>query len=806
MASMLRPRTLQALGGILLVAQIAGGRAWSQPEPVAPDQLLKRAVELQQAGDLEGAIEQYEAFLALYPQAAAVRFTLGDAYGQAGRFEKAIAHYEQALQSGDLTDPTAARLILGWTYFQAEEFEKARDLLSGIVQERPENREALQLLASSHFRLGEGEKVIELLSPLEPELGESPELAYLVGVALVENGQVERGAPLVETGLQQTDSAEVRFMLGRALLEKGDYFGAASQLERATALDPRVPSLNATYGKLLRTMTRHDEANEAFLRELEINPDDYDSNLFHGMYLSENEQKYDEALACFERALRTRPGDAGVRFQIGLVYNYANRIEEALQTVKEVVEELPDFLDGQVTLTGLYYRLGREEDAERHRVAAEGLRANQDGQHLIRQRQFSEAIALFERQKKANPSDPQPYFYAGMAFSQAQDWSGAVVEFKEAVRLDPGNPKYIISHSNALARAGEHELARAALKSLGKAPWQQLDPRLAWLLGDTYYQIGEHDQALEVLDFLAEQDPENANVDLMRGQIHLLKGDHERARVSAQGSIEKQPDNNGPAYSLLGTARYQLGDKPGAKEAFLKAVDWDPTHPDHLRRLGALCLELGDYEQAIKYLERARPATADFPDIPRLLQSAYQAQRNPVAPPVGPPQQPQPAIPVSQSRSQGMEADKLVDEGEAAIARGEVPEALRLLEQAVGAEPQHWVARSYLADIYLSQDRLSLAYAHLSEMEKIDPLSPIGLLLTAQYWYQRRDYGKALDYGLRAKEADSSNAGLRNLLGNLYFSQGQTQQAVQEYRAAVELDPERPEFQMNLEVARKKLH
>ncbi len=246
--------------------------------------------------------------------------------------------------------------------------------MSGIVQERPENREALQLLASSHFRLGEGEKVIELLSPLEPELGESPELAYLLGVALVENGQVERGAPLVETGLQQTDSAEVRFMLGRALLEKGDYFGAASQLERAIALDPRVPSLNATYGKLLRTMTRHDEANEAFLRELEINPDDYDSNLFHGMYLSENEQKYDEALACFERALRTRPGDAGVRFQIGLVYNYANRIEEALQTVKEVVEELPDFLDGQVTLTGLYYRLGREEDAERHRVAAEGLR------------------------------------------------------------------------------------------------------------------------------------------------------------------------------------------------------------------------------------------------------------------------------------------------------------------------------------------------------------------------------------------------------------------------------------------------
>ena len=55
---MLRPRTLQALGWILLVAQIARGQAWLQPEPVSPDQILRRAVELREAGNLEGAIER----------------------------------------------------------------------------------------------------------------------------------------------------------------------------------------------------------------------------------------------------------------------------------------------------------------------------------------------------------------------------------------------------------------------------------------------------------------------------------------------------------------------------------------------------------------------------------------------------------------------------------------------------------------------------------------------------------------------------------------------------------------------------
>ena len=800
---MLHLRALRVLSCLLLV-QLVAGWAWSQEELVTPDQILRRAVELQQAGDLEGAMEQYEAFLVRFPEAAAVRFNLGNAYGQVGKFEEAIAHFERALQSVDLADPTAARLVLAWTYFQAEEFSEARDLLTGVVKERPEDREALQLLASSYLRLGQWEGAIELLSPLESELTESPELVYLLGVALVENGQVEKGARLLESGLEHTDSAEVRFTLGQVLKGNGDYFGALKHLERAIQLDPTIPSLNSTYGTLLRTLTRFDEADQAFLREIAINSGDYEANLFHGLYLYENEQKYEEALACFQRALRTRPGDVAARFQMGLVYSYSNRIEEALQMVKGVVEENPGFLEGQVTLTGLYYRLGREEDARRHRIATERLRATQDGQHLIRQGQFSQAVELYERQKKADPSDSQPYFYQGMALSQAQDWKGAVGEFKEAARLDPEEPKYAISHANALARTGERELALTTLNSLGKAPWQELDPRLAWLLSDTYYQIGEHDRALEVLDFLAEHDPENANVDLMSGQIHLLNGDHVRARMSAQRGIQKQPNNNGAAYSLLGTAHYQLEDKPGAKEAFLKAVDQDSTNPDHLRRLGALCLELGEHEQAIGYLERALPAATEFPDIRPLLERAYQAAGKATSSPLDPEQRPEPAIPAPQDPSQGP-AEALVVQAEAAIGRGEGSEAVKLLEQAVELEPRHWVARSYLADIYLSQNRQGLAFMHLSEMEKIDPQSPLGLILMAQYWYQRRNYVQALDYGVRAKAADPSNADLRNLLGNLHFSQGQTREAVGEYQAAVELEPDRPEFRMNLEVARKKL-
>ena len=800
---MLHLWTLRPLAGTLLLAQMTGGWAWSQNETPAPEQILRRAGELQQAGDLEGAIEQYQVLLTQYPEAAEVRFGLGSTYAAMGNFRDAIPHFEQALQSGTLRDSSAARSILGWAYFQDAEFEKARDLLTETVREQPDNMEALQLLASSHLSLNENKKVIELLSPLESDLGRSPDLAFLLGTALIQDGQIERGGQLASTALQTRDSAEARLTLGRARMMRVDLMGAVQELERALELNPRLPTLNSTYGKLLRVMTREDEANQAFLRELEISPDDYDSNLFHGIYVYDSQQDYEEALACFQRALRARPDEPAVRFQIGLVYNSMNRLDEALRTVREVVEEYPDFLEGQVTLTRLYYRLGREEDAERHHHIAQGLRTNRDGQQLIQQRQFSRAVDLFDHQIKADPTDPRPYFYSGMALGQMGDWSGAAGQLAEAVRLDSANSRYTIAYANALSRSGQREAASVAVSSFDQARLNELEPALLWLLSETYHRTGRQTEALQVLDVLAQNDPDDARVDLLRGQIYLVQGDFERARGFAERSIEGQPTNNALAYSILGAARYQLGDKEGAKQVLLQAVDQDPDNADYLGKLGAVCLELGENQEAIKYLERARPGAGDSREIARLLERAYQVEKRLAEPETAAEELDATTRP---EREAGKSvADQLVDRGEWALAAGKVRDAVKLFELAVEEDPGNWPARSFLADIFLSRGLLEQTYDHLSRMEAIDPGSPIGKHLMAQYWYQRRDYRRALDYAVQVKEVDSSNSELRNLLGNIYFSLGETQQAVGEYAAAVELDPERPELKMNLEVARKKL-
>jgi tetratricopeptide (TPR) repeat protein len=391
-----------------------------------------------------------------------------------------------------------------------------------------------------------------------------------------------------------------------------------------------LPSVNGTYGRVLQELERPDEADAAFRRELEINPDDFDSNLYHGTYLYTYNQNYEEALAHLNRALRLRPDRHDVQLQIALVYSMTNRIEAALEILEKLAAKSPGSLEVHSTLTRLYSRLGRREAAERHRAIAERLRVDQEGQRFIQQGRFPEAVEFFNQLKQADKSDPRPYFFIGMALSLMKDSRAAAAELKQAVRLDPENPKYIIMYTDALARSGREALA---MEILGPVKPEWLAPLAAELiltLSETYHRAGRHDEALQVLDVMARRDPYSPRVSALRGQIYLVKGDYKLARQSAEVSIERLPQKNPLAYSILGMARFRMGDTAGARAAYLEAVNQDPNNPEYLWKLGALCLVLGESQEAVRYLEQAKKGAERFPEIYSDLGKAYQANNDPI--------------------------------------------------------------------------------------------------------------------------------------------------------------------------------
>ena len=126
------------------------------------------------------------------------------------------------------------------------------------------------------------------------------------------------------------------------------------------------------YGTALLRTGDSTGATEAFRKELEANPNDFDSNLQLGALLRQ-EEKLDPALGHLERALRSRPGDPGVRFQIASVHLAMGRTDQARGELERLVKESPQFPEAHVTLATIYYRLKRKADGDRERAIVQKL-------------------------------------------------------------------------------------------------------------------------------------------------------------------------------------------------------------------------------------------------------------------------------------------------------------------------------------------------------------------------------------------------------------------------------------------------
>jgi tetratricopeptide (TPR) repeat protein len=297
---------------MLLAGPVSAEAAEEQSSAAA----FERALQLQQSGDLEGAVRAYREFLRANPRSIEALSNLGAVYARLGRYSDDIEQYNLAL--GQDSQNVAIRFNLALTYYKSAQFPDAASQLEIVKSAQPKNQRAVLLPADCHLQVGENKKVIEMLSPLQASYGSDEAFLYLLGTALIREGQPE-GQQLVDKILRNGESAESHLMLGTAELMAMHDPEALKEFKRAIELNPAILSAHSLYGRALLDTGNRSQAMEAFRSELELNPNDFDSNLYLGAILKQD-QKFDEALHYFERALEIRPQTPDTRYQIGSLY------------------------------------------------------------------------------------------------------------------------------------------------------------------------------------------------------------------------------------------------------------------------------------------------------------------------------------------------------------------------------------------------------------------------------------------------------------------------------------------------------
>ena len=353
---------------------LAGLPAYGRVPPQSDElkNTLDRAVRLHQSGNIEGAIREYEAFFEEGAESAGVRSNLGAAYADQGRYKDAIEQYRRALALEE-KNPTV-RFNLGVAYYKTGQIPRAAEQLKAVIAGQPANRNAMLLLADCHLRMGSYKEAIELLSPLQSAQDDNLALLYLLGTALIRDHQVEKGQVLVDRILRNGESAEAHVMLGTAYLDAHELPDALKEFQRAVELNPNLPTVHSLQGRALMATGSPEAAKASFRRELESNTNDFDSNLYLGILLKQ-EQNHEAALSYIEKALLLRPGAPEVRYQLGSLHLATGNIAEAQRILEELVSDTPSFVEAHVSLATVYYRQKRKADGDRHRAIVQELNA-----------------------------------------------------------------------------------------------------------------------------------------------------------------------------------------------------------------------------------------------------------------------------------------------------------------------------------------------------------------------------------------------------------------------------------------------
>jgi|GEM_PF-6714538 len=308
-------------------------------------------------------------------------------------------------------------------------------------------------------------------------------------------------------------------LVGRALMEGGDYDGALDVLTRAQG-----SGMADVFGLMGRAYARQGEAPKAeqsFRRALDLDPRSLEATLNLGQLLM-------------------RDGRTAAGQQLLDRHKALSAEADAAQFAEQ---------SSQVSGAG----------SQNFLVLGEARRTQGD---------LAGAVDAFERAAARDPNDARPLIGLATVAMDRRAHDEALAFARQAVALDGQLPLAHLLYGVELIRAGEGEAAEAALdRSRRLAPWQARE----WdMVGQALVDIDQLDDAIRAYEEARKLAPTDDVIALRLGYLHYALGDFARARDELRAASERSADN-GDLMLALALALDRLGD-PGVDAALDAAV------------------------------------------------------------------------------------------------------------------------------------------------------------------------------------------------------------------------------------------
>jgi tetratricopeptide (TPR) repeat protein len=293
-------------------------------------------------------------------------------------------------------------------YSESGDFVQAAGWERKFALSKPSDPDAAARAAGLFMQAGDFAQTI-VWSATALRLRDSAEIHHLMGAAYAASNRPDDALPELRKAVElEPSSGEFVFDLGRLQLERGDFTGASATFGDARRRFPESAQMQLAYGVAAYGQRQFDEAIDAFLRVVQIDPAVEQPYVFLGRILDNAGGRLPEvtrafaayhdknlrsaqasvlyaqalvaqldpqglpglaekAFALTQAALRQNPDDAEAHYLAGCLLERKQDYPSALAELLKAVAANPGQAAAHFHLARIYERLGRKEDAARER-------------------------------------------------------------------------------------------------------------------------------------------------------------------------------------------------------------------------------------------------------------------------------------------------------------------------------------------------------------------------------------------------------------------------------------------------------
>ena len=326
--------------------------------------------------DLELELRNYDAaeaaarrVIELEPDGLRGAYALSSVLGARREYQAMVDVLEPAVRGARARDVAAGQIAnllqrLGAAQAELGDHDAAIDALAEALELTPTDLGLLAQLAQIYLDAGRPDEAVDMVSRAQRERPGSLALKRLEAQTLLARGAVDDAVAVLERAVtQHEDQPLAHTALANLYSEQNRVDDAVRVLSAAEARFPDNTAVVFQLGAVFERGQRYGEAEVAFRRVIERNPEDAATLNYLGYMLAERGERLDESVDLIQRAVKLDPDNGSYLDSLGWAYFKQNRLELAEPPLRQASDQLHRNSVVQDHLGDLLFRLERYGEA-----------------------------------------------------------------------------------------------------------------------------------------------------------------------------------------------------------------------------------------------------------------------------------------------------------------------------------------------------------------------------------------------------------------------------------------------------------